>query len=52
MVHPALDAGITLFDTADSYGNRAASETMLGETLGNRRKDLLIRRRWRSPGSP
>ncbi len=30
VVHAALDEGITLFDTADSYG---ASEARLGEIL-------------------
>jgi aryl-alcohol dehydrogenase-like predicted oxidoreductase len=41
-VHAALDAGITLFDTADSYGRRGGSETMLGEILGARRKDVVL----------
>ena len=27
VVHRALDLGITLFDTADGYGNRGGSET-------------------------
>jgi aryl-alcohol dehydrogenase-like predicted oxidoreductase len=39
VVHAALDAGITLFDTADSYG---ASEERLGELLAGRRDDVLI----------
>ena len=30
VIHKALDAGITLFDTADAYGNRGGSETVLG----------------------
>src|ERR1700753_3237709 len=42
VVHAALDAGITLFDTADIYGNRGASETLLGEALGARRKDIVL----------
>ena len=33
VVHAALDAGITLFDTADIYGE---SEDFLGEVLGDR----------------
>ena len=33
VVDGALDAGITLFDTADVYGNRGGSETLLGEAL-------------------
>jgi aryl-alcohol dehydrogenase-like predicted oxidoreductase len=42
VVHAALDAGITLFDTADIYGSRGASETLLGEALGARRKDIVL----------
>ena len=41
MVHRALDLGITLFDTADAYGN-GTSEAFLGETLGARRKDVVL----------
>jgi aryl-alcohol dehydrogenase-like predicted oxidoreductase len=42
VVHAALDAGVTLFDTADIYGNRGGSETLLGEALGARRKDVVL----------
>ena len=42
VVHAALDAGIALFDTADIYGNRGSSETLLGEALGARRKDVVL----------
>jgi aryl-alcohol dehydrogenase-like predicted oxidoreductase len=41
VVHAALDAGITLFDTADIYG-KGGSETLLGEALGARRKDIVL----------
>ncbi len=41
-VHAALDAGITTFDTADTYANTAA-ETVLGKALeGQRRESLEI----------
>ena len=41
-VHAALDAGITSFDTADTYANTAA-ETVLGRALqGQRRESLEI----------
>jgi aryl-alcohol dehydrogenase-like predicted oxidoreductase len=49
VVHRALDAGITLFDTADSYGNRGGSETMLGEALGTRRKDIVLATKFSQP---
>jgi len=42
VVYKALDLGITLFDTADSYGNRGGSEQCLGEVLGDRRKDVIL----------
>lgn len=43
VVHAALDAGITLFDTADTYGSEPGlSETMLGRSLGNRRDEVVL----------
>jgi aryl-alcohol dehydrogenase-like predicted oxidoreductase len=39
VVHAALDQGITLFDTSDSYG---ASEERLGELLAGARDDVVI----------
>jgi aryl-alcohol dehydrogenase-like predicted oxidoreductase len=39
VVDAALEHGITLFDTADSYGD---SESRLGELLRGRRDDVLI----------
>ena len=42
VVHRALDQGITLFDTADIYGNRGGSEELVGKALGNRRRDVVI----------
>jgi aryl-alcohol dehydrogenase-like predicted oxidoreductase len=42
VVNKALDLGITLFDTADSYGRRGGSETLLGQVLGPRRKEIVL----------
>jgi aryl-alcohol dehydrogenase-like predicted oxidoreductase len=42
VVHAALDAGVTLFDTADIYGDRGDSERLLGAALGSRRKDIVL----------
>jgi aryl-alcohol dehydrogenase-like predicted oxidoreductase len=39
VVHAALDNGINLFDTSDSYGD---SEQRLGEILQGKRDDVLI----------
>jgi aryl-alcohol dehydrogenase-like predicted oxidoreductase len=41
VLHRALDLGITLIDTADTYG-RGGSESMLGEILGGRRNDIVL----------
>jgi aryl-alcohol dehydrogenase-like predicted oxidoreductase len=41
VVGAALDAGITLFDTADIYGG-TKSETYLGAALGPRRDDIVL----------
>ncbi|HET9819117.1 MAG TPA: aldo/keto reductase [Rhodanobacteraceae bacterium] len=42
VVDAALGAGIDFFDTADSYGNKGGSETLLGKILGARRKDVVL----------
>jgi len=42
VVHAAIDAGITLFDTADVYGNRGGSETLLGQALQGRRDQVVL----------
>jgi aryl-alcohol dehydrogenase-like predicted oxidoreductase len=42
VVDKAIELGITLFDTADAYGNRGGSETILGQLLGERRKDIVL----------
>lgn len=52
VVHAALDAGITLFDTSDSYGEDGGSEKVLGEILGNRRKDIVLATKFASPLNP
>jgi aryl-alcohol dehydrogenase-like predicted oxidoreductase len=41
VVGAALEAGITLFDTADIYGG-TKSEVYLGEALGSRRDDIVL----------
>jgi aryl-alcohol dehydrogenase-like predicted oxidoreductase len=41
VVHAALDAGVTFFDTAELYGE-GQSEEYLGRALRGRRKDVVI----------
>jgi aryl-alcohol dehydrogenase-like predicted oxidoreductase len=42
VVDAALDAGITLLDTADVYGNVGGSETLLGELLAGCRDQVVL----------
>jgi aryl-alcohol dehydrogenase-like predicted oxidoreductase len=43
IVRSALDLGVTLFDTAQSYGDeRGVSESMLGKALDGRRAEAVI----------
>jgi aryl-alcohol dehydrogenase-like predicted oxidoreductase len=49
VIHKSLDCGITLFDTADVYGNKGGSETALGRYLGERRKEIVIATKFGNP---
>ena len=42
VVDAAIDAGITLVDTADIYGNKGGSEALLGEVLKGRRREVVL----------
>lgn len=46
VVDAAIDAGITLFDTADIYGNQGGSETFLGQVLEGRRDKVVLATKW------
>jgi aryl-alcohol dehydrogenase-like predicted oxidoreductase len=49
VIHKAIDLGVTLFDTADIYAGQGGSETVLGEVLGNRRKDIVLATKFSKP---
>jgi aryl-alcohol dehydrogenase-like predicted oxidoreductase len=49
VIHKAIDLGITLFDTADVYGNQGGSESLMGEVLGPRRKDIVLATKFAMP---
>ncbi len=58
VVHAALDAGVTLFDTADVYGSlgigdrvsrKGASEEILGAVLGTKRRDVVVATKFALP---
>ncbi len=53
VVHAALDAGITHFDTAELYGD-GASESILGRALGTRRGEAIVGTKfgYRGGGAP
>jgi len=42
VVDAALEVGVTLFDTADVYGNRGGSEELLGKALEGRRDRVVL----------
>ncbi len=42
VIHAAIDAGITLFDTADIYGGAGLSETLMGNALRGRRHEVVL----------
>jgi len=42
VVDAAIDAGITLFDTSDTYGAGGGSERALGEVLAGRRDQVVL----------
>src|SRR5712664_761295 len=52
VVHKAIDLGVTLIDTAESY-NAGASEDLLGQVLGERRKQVVLATKfgWAADGS-
>lgn len=49
VIHKAMDLGITLFDTADTYGNRGGSETLMGQVLGADRKRIVLATKFGMP---
>jgi len=48
VVDAAIDAGITLFDTADIYGG-TKSEEFLGKALGKRRQEIVLATKFGMP---
>jgi aryl-alcohol dehydrogenase-like predicted oxidoreductase len=51
VVDAAIDVGITLFDTAESYGPRGLSEEFLGQALAGRRDQVVLATKFGSQGS-
>ena len=51
VIHKAHDLGITLFDTADVYGNQGGSESFMGEVLGGMRQEIVLATKFCMPMS-
>ncbi len=50
VIHAAVDAGITLFDTADVYGERGGSEAAMGQVIdAAMRKRIVLATKFGSP---
>ncbi|MBK0420181.1 aldo/keto reductase [Leucobacter sp. CSA1] len=51
VIGAAIDAGVTLFDTADMYGYAfGRSEEMMGRALGARRSEIVLATKFGHPG--
>jgi len=48
IIHRALDAGITLIDTADTYGD-GENEAIVGSALSGRRDDVVLCTKFHNP---
>jgi aryl-alcohol dehydrogenase-like predicted oxidoreductase len=51
VVDAAIDSGVTLLDTAETYGGRGRSEEILGEVLVGRRDQVVLATKFGSQGS-
>src|SRR6202044_3638018 len=51
VVDAAIDAGITLFDTSDTYGPGGGSERALGEVLAGRRDQVVLATKFGNQGA-
>src|SRR5262249_56724134 len=49
VVHKAIELGINLIDTADSYGDKGGSEEWLGRILGEKRNAIVLASKFGMP---
>src|SRR3954447_3243197 len=49
VVDAAIDAGVTFFDTSDTYGNQGGSEELIGRALEGRRDQVVLATKWGKP---
>jgi aryl-alcohol dehydrogenase-like predicted oxidoreductase len=50
VVDAAVEAGVTLLDTAETYGGRGRSEELIGEVLAGRRDQVVLATKFGSQG--
>ena len=51
VIDAAIDAGITLLDTAETYGGSGRSEELMGEALEGRREQVVLATKFGAQGS-
>src|SRR3954447_2770093 len=49
VIDAAMDAGVTFFDTSDTYGNQGGSEELIGRSLQGRRDKVVLATKWGKP---
>jgi aryl-alcohol dehydrogenase-like predicted oxidoreductase len=49
VIDAAIDAGVTLLDTADIYGGQGGSEGLIGRALEGRRDRVVLATKWGKP---
>ena len=53
LIDAAIDLGVNLFDTADTYGKpRGSSEEIIGQTLGAKRQNIVLVSKFAAPVKP
>ncbi|HST14575.1 MAG TPA: aldo/keto reductase [Gaiellaceae bacterium] len=49
VIDAAIAAGVTFFDTSDTYGNQGGSEELIGRALDGRRDQVVLATKWGKP---
>ena len=49
VIDAAIDAGVTFFDTSNTYGNHGGSEELIGRALQGRRDRVVLATKWGKP---
>jgi aryl-alcohol dehydrogenase-like predicted oxidoreductase len=49
VIDAAIDAGVTFFDTSDTYGGQGGSEELIGRALQGRRDRVVLATKWGKP---